>query len=210
MEEETELEIRAKKAGLPAKMIALLTPLTLLLGIKGLPAFGVGLLAAMASSIEGSRKMREIDRLVQTEVGMVEAEVHALADDVADAKGRAEEVRQRVKELERGLTDAQIEQIGRLFEDYMATLDAKRIELLKNAVQCVARGVGDDFDRQMVVVGLRNLGTHHIEELHRYYMRYAVGDQSAAIRGADLRRAMELHVGLEAASFIINAPRSQG
>lgn len=186
------------KLGLPEKLVGVLPPLVVLFAVGGLPAAGIGVLTAMTLSEIGRRKMRDFSRTVEVELGVVEGQ---LRDEIEDVEKDAENLRRRVDDLDQRLRQSQVEQLGRLFEEYMRSLDGEWLTWLRAAAKGVV-SEGDSDERHRVVIGsLRSLTPAHVRELLRL-TSVAPRAQFQGLSASEIEVAEACHSALLATGFV--------
>ncbi len=206
---------RLNRLGVPETAIRLIPPLAVLFGLGALPAAGVAVTTVLAAGAVAALKQRSFSQAVLEEIhaavgdveerlGAHESGVEVLGAELDALDEKVEETRREAREMGGRLSAAQVEELGQLFEQYMASLDEDWLEHLRRVARGVVRGDSPAFTRRVIITNLRGLGPEHVEALRELVDRAGQGEGYGRIDNLPDRRLDLVVPALAGAGFLDN------
>ncbi len=169
----TETRDMLDRLGVQENAVLCLPAIAALFGATGLPAAGLAITSIFGSGIYGVWKMhtyqQTIRQVLHGAVGEVEVDVEDVRQAVDDLRETVEDVRAEAKDMASKLLPEQVEQLGTIFEQFMASLDEDWLHHLRNAVRGVVAGNLPSDTRKAVLAHLRSMGPSHVTGLNALF-----------------------------------------
>ncbi|MCP4409569.1 MAG: hypothetical protein GY807_17830 [Gammaproteobacteria bacterium] len=148
------------KLGVYENLVRAIPAIIVMFGVSGLPAAGIAIMSLVGAGIYAAEKHHRFQQTIRQELHGAVGEVEAKTERTLD------EVKAEVADMSAKLSPKQVEQLGSIFEEYMATLDDEWLGYLQRAVCGVVADNVDASMRKAVLAHLRMLGPAHVQALH--------------------------------------------